>query len=287
MTAEIAQPDVAAVAAPAARTSRLPGFWKATAARSGVELKAFFRNRQSLVFTLLLPVILLLILGSIFTGTVQGTNVSFKQVFMAGILAAGIMSTSFSGLAINLAIERDTGLIARIAQTPMRKPAFFAGKVVRVVVTSVLEAAILLAISVALFHLPLPSTAQKWLTLAWVLGLGTVACALLAVAYSWLIPNGRSAAAIVTPPFLVLQFISGVFFPYNQLPTWMQTLAAFFPLKWMAQGFRSVFLPPEFAVVEPAKSFELPRVALVLGLWCVGALILSLLTFRWRDARNR
>ncbi len=117
--------------------------------------------------------------------------------------------------------------------------------------------------------------------------LGTVSCALLAVAYSWVIPNGRSAAAIVTPPFLVLQFISGVFFPYNQLPAWMQTLAAFFPLKWIAQGFRSVFLPPEFVVVEPARSFELNHVALVLGLWCVASLVISLMTFRWRDADSR
>jgi ABC-2 type transport system permease protein len=110
---------------------------------------------------------------------------------------------------------------------------------------------------------------------------------LLAIAYSAIIPNGRSAAAIVTPPFLALQFISGVFFPYNQLPHWMQTLAAFFPLKWMAQGFRSVFLPADFTTVEPARSFEVGRIALVLGAWCVGAFIVSLLTFRWRDARNR
>jgi ABC-2 type transport system permease protein len=120
-----------------------------------------------------------------------------------------------------------------------------------------------------------------------VLALGTISCALLAVAYSWIIPNARSAAAVVTPPFLVLQFISGVFFPFNDLPAWMQTLAAFFPLKWMAQGFRSVFLPADFAVVEPARSFELGRVALVLGLWCAASLVLSLTTFRWRaDARR-
>jgi ABC-2 type transport system permease protein len=265
----------------------LPGFWRATTVRSAVELKAFFRNKQSLVFTLLFPILLLLVLGSIFTGTVQGTNTSFKQVFITGILAAGVMSTAFSGLAINLAIERDSGLIHRVAMTPMPKSAYFAGKVVRVVVTSVLESLLLLAFAVTLFHLHLPSTTQKWFTLTWVLALGTISCALLAVAYSWIIPNARSAAAVVTPPFLVLQFISGVFFPFNDLPAWMQTVAAFFPLKWMAQGFRSVFLPADFAVVEPARSFELGRVALVLGLWCAASLVLSMTTFRWRaDARR-
>ncbi|GAA3407329.1 hypothetical protein GCM10018952_00360 [Streptosporangium vulgare] len=69
----------------------------------------------------------------------------------------------------------------------------------------------------------------------------------------------------MTPVFMVLQFISGVFYPFHQLPAWMQTTAALFPVKWMAQGFRAVFLPDSFTVVEPAGGWELGRVALVLG----------------------
>jgi ABC-2 type transport system permease protein len=271
------------MAAPAAR--RLPGTLRTGAVRSAVELKSFFRNWQSLVFTLLFPVLLLLVLGSIFGGTVRGTDTSFKQVFMAGIIAAGIMSVSFSGLAISIALERDDGTVRRLATTPMPRSAYFVGKVVRVLVTGVLETALLLVLSIGVFHLPMPSTAGRWLTLVWVLVLGAIACSLLAVAYTALIPNGRSAVAIVTPPFILLQFISGVFFPYNQLPPWMRTLAAFFPLKWMAQGLRSVFLPDAFTRVEPAAGWEHGRIALVLALWSVAALVISVLTFRWRDAR--
>jgi ABC-2 type transport system permease protein len=260
----------------------LPGIVRAGMVRSAVELKSFFRNRQSLVFSLLLPVLLLLVLGSIFGGTVRGTAVSFRQVFMAGIIAAGLMSVSFSNLAINIALERDDGTIRRLATTPMPRSAYFAGKVARVLVTGVLETAVLLVLSVALFHLPLPSTAGRWLTLAWVLALGAVACSLLAVAYTALIPNARSAVAIVTPTFLVLQFISGVFFPYSELPSWMRSLAAFFPLKWMAQGLRSVFLPDSFTRVEPAAGWEHGRIALVLLLWSAAALGVIALTFRWR-----
>jgi len=146
---------------------------------------------------------------------------------------------------------------------------------------------VLLAFGVGLFHLPLPGDAQHWLTLGWVLLLGAMACSLLAVAYSSAIPNSRSAPAIVTLPFLVLQFISGVFFPYSQLPAWMQTIAAFFPLKWMTQGLRYVFLPEDFAKVEPAGVWELGHVAAVLGAWCVAGLVLSMLTFRWRGPNVR
>jgi ABC-2 type transport system permease protein len=278
--------QTAAAALPSGQ-ARLPGLWRAGAARSSVELKAFFRNKQSLVFTLMFPVLLLLIFGSIFSGTVKGTHTDVKQVFMAGIIAAGVMSTAFSGLAISIALERDSGMIRRIGLTPMPKSAYFAGKLVRVVVTTVLETVLLIGIAVVLFHLPMPSTGQRWLTLGWDLGLGTVACALAAIAYTALIPNGRSAAAVVTPVFMALQFISGVFFAFNELPRWMQSTAALFPVKWMAQGFRSVFLPDSFTVVEPAGHWELSRIALVLAVWAVAGGILAAMTFRWKSPKGQ
>ena len=273
---------------PSAPTSgpRLPGLLQASMARSAVELKSFFRNWQSLVFALLFPVLLLVVLGSIFGGTVQGTGASFKQVLMAGIIASGVVSVAFANLAISISLERDDGTIRRLATTPMPRAAYFAGKVVRVLVASALETALLIVLSVGVFGLPLPSAAGRWLTLAWVLALGAVSCSLLAVAYTALIPNGRSAAAIVTPPFIVLQFISGVFFPYNELPDWMRAVAAFFPLKWMAQGLRSVFLPDAFTRVEPAGSWEHARIAVVLLLWSAAAAALCALTFRWRTIRS-
>jgi ABC-2 type transport system permease protein len=100
---------------------------------------------------------------------------------------------------------------------------------------------------------------------------------------SSLAKNGRSASATVTPVALLLQFTSGVFFQFDSLPTWMQTAASIFPLKWMAQGLRSVFLPQALAAKEPAHSWELGRVALVLGIWCVVGLVLCVRTFRWQE----
>ena len=270
-----------------AAAPRLPGLLAAGRARSAVELKSFFRNKQSLVFTLLFPVLLLLVFGAIYSGTVKGTTTDVKQVFMAGIIAAGVMSTAFSGLAISVALERDTGTIRRLGVTPMPKAAYFLGKLVRVVLTTVLETVLLIAIAAALYGLKLPDTGTRWATLAWDLALGTVACSLIAVAYSSLIPNARSAAAVVTPVFMVLQFISGVFFPFSELPRWMQQVAALFPVKWMAQGFRSVFLPDSFTVVEPAGSWELLRTAGVLGLWAVLGAVLTAMTFRWRGPKVR
>jgi ABC-2 type transport system permease protein len=92
---------------------------------------------------------------------------------------------------------------------------------------------------------------------------------------------------VVTPVALVMQFISGVFFVYTDLPQWMQQIAAVFPLKWMAQGMRSVFLPETFAAREAAGGWELGRAAVILGAWVIAGLVLCLLTFRWTAREDR
>ncbi len=63
-------------------------------------------------------------------------------------------------------------------------------------------------------------------------------------------------------------------------------ISALFPLKWMCQGLRGVFLPDSARVVEQTGDWEFGRVALVLAAWCVGGLVLYLLTFRWKSRRN-
>jgi ABC-2 type transport system permease protein len=259
----------------------LPSLPSVYRTRASVELREFFRQRESVVFTLVFPVILLLVFGAVLNYDL-GAGVRFTQYFMAGVIAAGILGAGLQNMAIGIATERSDGTLKALAGTPMPKSAFFVGKVAQVLVVTLLIEALLLAIGKAFYGITLPSGAG-WLTFAWVTALGSAACTLLGVAVSSLAKNGRSASATVTPIALVLQFISGVFFQFSQVPVWMQTIASFFPLKWMAQGLRSVFLPDALAAQEPAGTWELGRVALVLGLWCVAGLFLCVATFRWQD----
>ena len=104
----------------------------------------------------------------------------------------------------------------------------------------------------------------------------------MGIAYSSLARSSRSAPAVVSPVVIVLQFISGVFFVFTQLPGWMQTIGAIFPLKWLAQGMRSVFLPADFETMEAGGSWQLGLTALILAAWTLFGLVLCLRTFRWQ-----
>ena len=254
-------------------------------ARGVLEIREFFRQRESVVFTLAFPVILLLIFGSILNFRIEG-GLNFTQYFAPGIIAVGLFGASFQTLAIQIAIERDKGILKRLEGTPMPPAAYFIGKGLMVLTTVVLEIIVLLAVSVALGKVTLPTDWHRWVTLTWVTLLGVAAGSALGIAYSSLARDAKSAPAVVTPVALILQFISGVYFVFTQFPRPLQYIGAFFPLKWIAQGYRSVFLPDSYAPFEAAGNWEHGRIALVLGAWTILGLVLTLRTFRWRNGRD-
>jgi ABC-2 type transport system permease protein len=261
---------------------RQPGTVSIGRRRIVVELKQFFRDRESAVFNFLLPVLLLVIFGSVFGGQELGpSGITFAQYFVAGMIASGILYSSFQSLSIAIPLEREDGTLKRLRGTPMPKAAYFIGKVGMVFVAYAAQVTILIVVGVAFYGINLPQTAVQWWTFVWVSVLGLIACTLCGVAFSVVPKTGKGASAVVTPIVLVLQFTSGVFFLFSDLPPWMQKFASVFPLKWLTQGMRSVFLPESAAVVEPAGAWELPKVAAMLMLWCVIGLVASVVFFRW------
>lgn len=229
-----------------APSTALPGTVAIGLRRVHFELLSFLRDREAAFFTLILPVLLLVVFGSAFENDDVIPGVSFSQYFLAGMIASGVVYTAFQNLAIVIPQERDDGTLKRLQGTPMPKAAYFVGKVGVVIFVYVVQVVLLTALGVVLFDVHLPSDPRDWWTFGWVSVLGLVCCTLLGIAFSSLVRSGRGAAALVSPVVLVLQFTSGVFFQYDELPPWMQQFAAIFPLKWLCQGMRSVFLPDSF-----------------------------------------
>ena len=143
------------------------------------------------------------------------------------------------------------------------------------------QTVLLMAGGVAFFGLNLPATAEKWWLFVLLLILGSANSTALGIAFSALAKSGRGASAIVSPVVIILQFFSGVFFVFTQLPHWMQQVAALFPLKWLTQGMREVFLPDTFALQEVAKNWETGRGILINAIWLVLGVGLAIKTFRW------
>jgi ABC-2 type transport system permease protein len=255
-------------------------------ARGGLEVKQFFRSREQAIFTFTFPLIILTLLGSIFKSVYQGTGVTGSQVFTASMVGAGIIATSFVNLTVSVALDRENGTLLRLRGTPISAVSYFMGKVVLVAVASLGQAVLVVTIGVLLFDVSLPASLDKWLTFVWVFVLAVISCSMLGIATSAIARSAQSAAAVANVPYVALQFVSGVYVgPITSLPAGMVVVSSFFPIKWVCQGFRSVFLPDSMAMYEMAGSWELGKTALVLGGWCVAGLVLCLLTFRWSNRR--
>ena len=249
-------------------------------ARGGLEIKQFMRQRESVVFTMLFPLILLAIFGSVFSNSIA-EGVTFSQYFVAGMIASGLVNTGFQQLAIMIHVERDFGTLKRLRGTPMPASSYFIGKAILVTVSMLVQVFLLLIAGVIFFGVELPTAPYKWLILVALLVLGSACSTILGIAFSNVPKSGRSASAVVSPVVIVLQFFSGVFFIFTDLPQWMQQVAAIFPLKWMTQGARSVFLPDSFATEEAAGSWETGKTFAIIFAWLVIGLILSIRSFKW------
>ncbi|BDE14030.1 transport permease protein [Mycobacterium kiyosense] len=265
--------------------SPLPSPLRIGLSRVGPELKMFYRRPEQVGLTFSMPAVICVLLGSIFSTKLPGSETSTGAVIAASMLAYGILSTSFINLGISIAADRDTGALRRLRGTPATATSYFIGKIVLVAVASLAEAVILLSVGVLIFGLHLPTTGFAWFTLAWVFLLGIFSCSLLGIFISNFASNAVSAAVITNGPAVGLQFVSGTYVPLMALPAWMLSIGSVFPVKWMAQGFRSVLLPPQMVIFEPAGSWELWRIFLILAGWSVGGLIACLAVFRWSDQR--
>ncbi|TFD50087.1 ABC transporter permease [Cryobacterium sp. Hh11] len=261
--------------------------------RIGYETRLYFRSPDTLLFTFFFPFIMLGIFTAAFSSSgniganPDGTGgVSVGAYYLPGMLAAGMLLSGVQNLAVDIAGEKSDGTLKRLGGTPLSPLSYFLGKIGQVFVTAILQAGLLLLVARLVFDIALPSEPEKWATFAWVFVFGVITSAFLGIALSAVPRSGRSATAVVAPVVLVLQFISGVYLQFTTLPEWMQNLASIFPLKWMAQGMRSVFLPESFAAAEQSGTWDLPWVAGALGVWLVLGLVLSRVTFRWirRDA---
>lgn len=247
--------------------------------RFQLEVLLTLRDRRTMMFTVFLPFLLLLLIANVVNQKLP--DISFAQYLTSGMIASGLVYGGFQSLGISIPEERRDGTLKRLYGTPMPRSAYFAGKVGNVVVIYCMQIVLMLGLGVVAFHVTIPTSAPRLLTFLWISALALVSCAGLGIAFSSLAKSAQSAAALATPIVLFLQFTSGVFFVFKKEPVWMQDIASLFPLRWICQGMRAVFLPSSFGHQEVGGSYDLPMVALVLGIWSVVAIVLCLRTFRW------
>lgn len=250
--------------------------------RSYAELVAYFHNSMAMVFSFVLPIALMLIFGTLFNGSVVGTTVPIQQVIVAGTIGISILTSGMTATAFAIASDRQLGTLKRLATTPFTPMSYLICRALYVLLLAVVQIAIIFAIGAALFGVRVPSDGERWAVLIAIVFLGLLCSTFLGLTIGGVVRSVDNAAAIVSFPIMLLQFISGVFYTFTGLPTALQIIGQLFPLKWIAQGLRFALLPDALHVTEVGGQWNLPIVFAVLGAWTIAAAVAAISLLRLR-----
>ncbi|KKM46146.1 ABC transporter permease [Rathayibacter toxicus] len=250
--------------------------------RSRAELIAYFRNGMAVVFSFLLPIALMLIFGTLFSGNVPGTTVPISQIIVAGTIGTSILTSGMTATSFAVASDRQFGTLKRLATTPYTPLSYLICRALYVVLLAIVQIAIIVIIGTVFFGVSLPSDAERWGVLVAVVLLGLLCSTFLGLTIGALVRSVDTAAAIVSFPVMLLQFVSGVFYSFTALPIGLQIVGQLFPLKWIAQGLRFSLLPDSLQVAEVGGQWNLPLVFAVIGAWTVAVAIAAVALLRLR-----
>jgi ABC-2 type transport system permease protein len=234
----------------------------------------FIRNRQSRFFTLILPVIFLVIFVSVFGNDRVGPhNVKASTYYVPGIAALGVIAASFVNLVISLTAQRETGVLKRRRATPVPAWVLIAGRALTAIGVSLAVLAVLLLLGRFAYGVHLAAGTLPGVLVTAIVGAVAFCC--LGYAFSTVVRSADAAQPMVQAVILPLYFISGVFIPRVNLPTWLQDIADFFPVEHLASGLRHAFAP----------GTQGPGIVWgdlgVLALWAAAGLAVALVRFTW------
>jgi ABC-2 type transport system permease protein len=243
-------------------------------AQVGYGLRGFTRNSRAMVFTVVMPVVLLLLFNSIFSGSTEfrGTEVPVANYFTPGIIAYAIMLSGYSGLLVSVVTARERGIIKRFRGTPMPAWLYLAALVLQTIVVIGATVVILVLIGVAFYHLRLSGPTVIGLAVYTLVGTATM-CA-IGLALTRVATTADSASAIGPFSTVTLAFVSGVFIPVATMPAWLVDVGKVFPLAHLATGLQSAFID------QGSTGIDWRDIA-VLVAWMVAAAAIALRTFRW------
>ncbi|MFJ8663737.1 ABC transporter permease [Streptomyces sp. NPDC093795] len=234
------------------------------AAQTALETRMLLRNGEQLLLTVIIPSLLLVLFSTVdVVDTGAGEAVDFLT---PGVLALAVMSTAFTGQAIATGFERRYGVLKRLGASPLPRWALMTAKTLSVLVTEVLQIALLTVIALGLGWSPQGNPGSVALLLV----LGTAAFSGLGLLMAGTL-KAEATLAAANLVFLLLLVGGGVIVPLEKFGAAGDVLALL-PIAALSDGLRDV--------LQGGASMPWGD-ALILAVWAVLGLGAAARFFRW------
>jgi ABC-2 type transport system permease protein len=207
------------------------------------EQRAYWRNRGRGIFTFVFPLMFLVIFASLDKGAHISSRggIPYDDFFVPGILAYGVIATTYVNMAIGTAILRDQGVLKRMQGTPLPLWAYVAARIGSTIVIVLAMTVLTVGLGVVGYGVHVRASTVPGLLATLVLG--TAAFTTLGIGITRFIPNAEAAPVVVNLTVLPLTFISSIWFPPTGMPKALIDVAKFFPIRPLADGLQYAFDP--------------------------------------------
>jgi len=237
-------------------------------------LKMVLRDRQSLFWALIFPVIFL---GVFRIVSIEDYNpepgLTFFEFLAPGIIGMGLLSFNVIGLAGSLSRYREEGVLRQLRATPLKPWTFSVSVICAHLIVALIQIFVLLGVT---YILGVDLISYGLVRFVFVAMLGTfIFLNLGAIVAQYVHGRGavESAANAVTLPMLIL---SGSFFPTSQFPQFVQWFVEILPLTHMLRALRSIGLSQ-----DPIN--EQIFAIIVLLIWSVISFVFARSIYRLQD----
>jgi ABC-2 type transport system permease protein len=237
------------------------------------EQRTFWRSREAAVFIFVFPLLLYVLLASVYGDEVEieGVVVPSGDVLLAGLFGYGAANTAFGGLAIILVNRREMGLLKRVRSTPLPPMLYVAAVLLSTLVVFTLQAVVLLAVGRLAFDASPP---ENWVGFGGAVVLGVASFACLGLAAASLIRSMEGVSAVVNVVLLPMAFLSGSFGPTDDYPRVLEAIASVLPLTYFLDIVNGVYLDGDSLFADPAALG-------VVAAWGIAGLAITLRRFSW------
>lgn len=258
--------------------SGFPSTAALVARQTRYQILYFLRVPVALFFTILLPIIMLVLFNALFGDNTVRTPAGewpIRQFYTGGLAAYTAVSATYSNLGNMVPIRRDEGILKRWRSTPLPTWVYLAGLILSSIVIAVVSVILMLAMGVVLYDLSIEWA--KMPAAAITLLVGVASFAALGMALVSVITTASSSAAMVNATILPLAFISDVFVATDD-EGFLHTVASIFPLKPFVNTFQDCFNP-----FVDGTGFSPDRLAFVAAWGAVG-LVITIRRFTWEPS---
>ena len=246
------------------------------------DLKVFVRDPRARGFTLAMPVLLLVIFGSLFrSGTVTEAGVTLKYTwyYVPRMIVLGIVSAGLSTMLISLVAKRESGALKRRRATPIAPAVLIGGDLITVTASGIVIGVVVTVIGWVAFSVHPGGTGLVALLL--VVIVGTAAFCALGYALTPFVKSLEAAGPLVMLLMFTLNAVSGIYIPENQFPHWLVDAAQVLPIRPLAVAMESAFVP----AINGGSAFAWPDLGIVLA-WGVFGVLVAARRFTWTPSQQ-